>query len=457
MSKKEFYPHFRETPPDQGSYRSIFKWGGPAEFKHPNRKLYRLMKEEFALTDEDFSEPRLTGDDPVELPNRPVLLEEKHLRFFKELLGDEWVSLSDYDRVKYSYGKTVEEAMELRQKKIAEVTDCVLHPGDKEEVRRIVEYCNTHRIPIYIYGGGSTVNFGYRPVLGGVTVVMQTRMNKVVSFSEENRTCTVQAGIMGPDYEKALNEAPERFGARYRYTNGHFPQSFEYSSVGGWISTFGSGQQSSYFGDACDLVISQEYITPVGTIKSKDFIAEADGPRINDIMKGSEGTFGVLVECTMKIFRYNPKNQFPFSFIFRNWEEAVHAVRDISQGEFGLPGVLRLSDPEETHVGLKLYGVDGTILDTLMSVRGYKPMERCLLLGRTEGERGFSRRVRRLSKNICRRYGGMSLTGFPLRSWEHGRYRDPYLREDLADYGMVIDTLETSVRWDNIHRVREEV
>lgn len=457
IKKGKFYPDFRETPPMEGTYRSIFKWGNPSEYKHPNSKLYKLMKEEFDLTDDDFTSPRLTGDETVDLAGRPAGLDAKHLSRFKELLGEEWVSTTDYDRVKYSCGKTIEEAMELRRQKVAEVTDCVLHPGDKEDVRKIIEYCNGHEIPVYVYGGGSSVNFGYRPALGGVTLVMETRMNRVIEFSEENMTCTVEAGIRGPDYEAALNEAPERFGARHRYTNGHFPQSFEYSSVGGWLATFGSGQQSTYFGDACDLVISQEYVTPAGIIKTKNFIAEANGPRINDIMKGNEGTFGVLVECTMKVFRHQPKNQLPFSFIFKNWDDAVKAVQEISQGEFGLPGVLRLSDPEETHVGLKLYGVDGTILDTLMKVRGYKPKERCLLLGRTEGERGFSAHVRRLSKRICRRHGGMSLTGYPLKSWEHGRYRDPYLREDLADYGMVIDTLETSVRWDNIHHIREEV
>jgi len=454
---KEFYPDFRETPPAEGTYRAIFKWGNPQEYKHPNRKLYRLMKEEFDLTDDDFRVPRLTGDDTVELKNRPVGLDIQHIEWFRKLLGDEWVSTGDYDRVRYSYGQTIEEAMELRRKRVAEVTDCVLHPGDKEDIRRIIEYCNSNSIPVYVYGGGSTVNFGYRPALGGITVVMQTRMNRVLELSEENMTCTVQAGILGPDYEAALNEAPERFGAKRRYTNGHFPQSFEYSTVGGWMTTCGSGQQSTYFGDACDLLISQEYITPRGIIKSHSFAAEANGPRIHHIMNGSEGTFGILVECTLKIFHYTPGNQLPFSFIFRNWESAVEAVRDISQGEFGLPGVLRLSDPEETHVALKLYGVDGTILDILMTLRGYRPAERCLLLGRTEGERGFSRRVRRLSKGICRRHGGMSLTGYPLKSWEHGRYRDPYLREDLADYGTIIDTLETSVRWDNIHHVREEV
>ena len=142
------------------------------------------------------------------------------------------------------------------------------------------------------------------------------------------------------------------------------PQSFEYSTVGGWIVTLGAGQQSSYYGDVYDLVISQEYVTPSGTIKTLPYPATANGPKVKDIMIGSEGCFGVLVEATMKIFRYMPENRQYFAFIFPSWEDAVDAAREISQGEFGMPAVFRISDEEETHIGLKLYGIDGTILDT---------------------------------------------------------------------------------------------
>ena len=122
-----------------------------------------------------------------------------------------------------------------------------------------------------------------------------------------------------------------------------------------------------------------------------------------------------------------------------------------------MPAVFRISDEEETHIGLKLYGIDGTILDKLMQLRGYKPMKRCLFLGTTEGEKNFTRNVKRQVKKICKKHGGMYITGLPSKMWEPGRYKDPYLREDLQDYGILIDTLETAVKWDNLHKVHQEV
>jgi alkyldihydroxyacetonephosphate synthase len=455
--KKQFSPPWREEAPKPGSYRSIFKWGDPNEYKHPNAKLFRLMKETFNLKDDHFARPEKSGDDIVSLPDSPSRLDPRHRKAMEEIAGSGNVSVSDYDRLRYSCGKTMEETLELREKIVREISDLVVHPRNKEEVKAVVEYCNRERIPVTVYGGGSSVNFGLRPVFGGITLVLSTHMNRIVALSEKNKSCTVQAGMMGPAYEEALNRAPELFGTKKRYTCGHFPQSFEYSTVGGWLVTWGAGQQSSYYGDACDLILSQEYVSPAGSFVTHQFPAAANGPRISDMMKGSEGSYGILVEASLKIFHHTPENQFRFSFMFPDWESGVDAVREISQGEFGFPGVMRLSDGEETQVGLKLYGVEGTVLDSFIKMMGMKPGKRCLFLARTEGERGFARNVLRKSKRICRRHGGKSLTGYPVTSWEHGRYRDPYLREDMGDFGIVIDTLETSVTWENLHQVHQTV
>ncbi|MEA3451245.1 MAG: FAD-linked oxidase C-terminal domain-containing protein, partial [Bacteroidota bacterium] len=161
-------------------------------------------------------------------------------------------------------------------------------------------------------------------------------------------------------------------------------------------------------------------------------------------------------ELTWKIYRHQPENRKRFGFIFPNWESAVNASREISQGEFGMPAVFRISDPEETHIGLKLYGVEGTIFDKLMKLSGFKPMQRCLFLATSDGEKHFTKNVKQRVKKICRKHGAMYLTAFPVKKWEPGRYRDPYLREDLMDYGIIIDTLETSVKWDNLHKVHQQ-
>lgn len=454
--KKEFIPDWTNQAPLDRSYRSIFKWGDPHGFKHPNKRLYRLMKETFHLTDNDFRKKKEDGNETVAC-STPMAIPEEAIQMFQNMVGEENVNTDGYARVRFSNGKTMEEAMMLRKGETGQVADIVIHPRHKTDVQKIVQYCNERKIPVYTYGGGSSVNFGFKCVKGGVSLVMSTHMNRVVEINETNQTATVEAGIMGPAYEDALNRAPEMCQTKRRYTCGHFPQSFEYSTVGGWILALGSGQQSSYYGDACDIVLSQEYITPTGSFKTLDFPGTATGPKVNDIMKGSEGVFGILVSVTMKIFRYMPENRRRFSYIFPSWEKAVAATRDISQGEFGMPSVFRISDPEETDVALKLYGVEGTILDKLMDYKGYRKMERCLYIGHTEGEKGFSKNVAKNVRRICKKHGAMSLTGYPVKKWEHSRYQDPYMREDLHDFGVIIDTLETGVTWDNLHRLHQGV
>ncbi len=457
MSKEQtFLPNWTEEVPREGTYRSIFKWGNPAGFKHPNRRLYAMMKDVFQMTDAEFGQRRKEGNETVEC-RHPIRLSEEQIRAFRSFVGEENVDTDDYARVKYSVGKTMEEAMKLRKGIVESPADLVLHPRNREDVRKIVAYCSEQKISIHPYGGGSSVTLGLRCAKGGVALVMQTHMHRVLAFCEENQTITVEPGILGPAYEGMLNNAPEVFKAKRKYTGGHFPQSFEYSSAGGWIAALGSGQQSSYYGDMYDIVIGQEYVTPAGSFKTLDYPGTATGPKVNDIMKGSEGTYGVLVSATLKVFRYMPENRRRFSYLFPTWEAAVDAAREISQGEFGMPAVFRISDPEETDVALKLYGVEGTVLDRIIRLRGHKPMERCLYIGTTEGEKAFSKNVARKVRRVCKAHGAMSLTGYPTRRWEHGRYTDPYMREDLNDYGIMIDTLESAVTWDNLHRLHRGV
>ncbi len=455
-AKNSFQPDWTEKPPKKGSYRSIFKWGSPTEFKHPSSAWYAMLKETFHMTDADFEKPQFEGNEKVEI-KQAIGLSERQINAFVEIVGKKNVATDDYSRVKYSHGKTIDEAMDLRRNIVRYVPDIVIHPRDKKDVRQIVNYCNAQRIPLYVFGGGSSVTFGLQTPKAGVMLVMGTHMNRLLSINEFNQTARVQPGMLGPSYEEALNQAPKRFDTDLRYTGGHFPQSFEYSSVGGWVLTLGSGQASTYYGDAYDLVLSQEYVTPAGSFKTLEFPGTATGPKVNDIMKGSEGAFGVLVELTMKIYRYMPENTQRFAFMFHFWDEAVDASREILQGEFGFPAIYRISDPEETEVGMKLFGIHGTPIDSLVNLRGFKPMERCLCIGTAEGERGYAKHVKEQITRICRQYRAMTLTGFTARMWEKTRYREPYMREDLQDYGVIIDTVESGVTWDNLHRLHQGV
>jgi alkyldihydroxyacetonephosphate synthase len=282
-------------------------------------------------------------------------------------------------------------------------------------------------------------------------------MNKVIKFNETNQTITVEPGMSGPALEKTLNSAKQLFHAQRAYTCGHFPQSFEYSCVGGWVVTRGAGQNSTYFGKIEDIVICQEYVTPAGIIKTEEYPASATGPSIDEIMMGSEGAYGILVSVTLKIFRYMPENQRKFSYMFKNWQDAMNAAREIMQGQFGFPSVFRLSDPEETEVAMKLYGVEDTPVDKLLELKGFKKGEKCMFLGFTDGEAAFTKVVKRNVHRICKNYGAMYTTKYVTARWEKGRFKDPYMREDMQDFGIMTDTLECAVSWDILKEVHAGV
>lgn len=457
MSKyKGFRPDWEEYAPEKGTYRSILKWGDPNEHKEPNERLYNLMKTFFGMTDEDFKVKQDEGNEQVDF-DLPLDISAEDIVFLQNVCGADNVKTDPYSRLSVAYGKTMYDLYRLREKVVENIPSAVVYPTCKEEIEKIVPYCDEHGIPVYVYGGGSSVTRGVEAYKGGITLDMRPNFNKVIEFNETDQTITVEAGMSGPKLEQTLNDAIKLFGAKRQYTCGHFPQSFEYSSVGGWVVTRGAGQNSTYYGNIKDIVMGQEYVTPTGIIKSYGLPAHAVGPDLDELMMGSEGAYGILTHVKLRVYRLTKDNRRKFSYIFKNWEDARNAAREIMQAEAGFPSVFRLSDPEESDVMLKLYKVEGTILERIMELFGFKKMERCLFLGWTEGEKGFSRNLKRVVHRICKKHGGLYLTGYPTSSWEHGRFRDPYMREALQDFGIVIDTMECSVTWDMMDKVHKGV
>ena len=455
---KDFEPKWIRRAAPEKSYRSVFRRGDPNFVKYPKESLYKLMKTTFAMTDDDFRQ--YDGDigwDTVDLSDYPSDITEKNLNALRAIVGTSYVSTADYDRLSVAYGKTAYDLLRIRQRQFDSLPDAVVFPSTSEEVEQLVAYCTQNNIPLYVYGGGSSVTRGVEPVKGGVSLDMRKRFNKILSFNEIDQTITVQAGLSGPALEKALNNAQSVFGAKRNYTCGHFPQSFEYSSVGGWVVTRGAGQNSTYYGTIADIVLSQKYATPIGTVQTSHYPREATGPDLNQIMMGSEGTFGVLTEVTLKVRRYMPENRKRFSYIFKDWETAMEAGREMMQCECGFSSVFRLSDPEETSLMLRLYNVDETPLQPLLDKFGYKDMERCLFLGFTDGEKEFSANIAKNIAHIAKAHGAMSLTSFVCKAWEKGRFNDPYLRDSMMDFGICTDTLECTVNWSNMAQVHKDV
>lgn len=454
---KDFQPKWVDEAFSPSSYRSIFKWGEPSKIKPPKESLYKMVKEIFKLEDDFFKDYKEDlGFDEVKYDIK-CNLSQKQIKRFKEIAGDDFVRTDDYARLSVAYGKTMYDILRLRNKIVENIPDAVIYPDSKKQIEEIVKYCTEEKIPVYVYGGGSSVTRGVECVKGGISLDMRLRFNKVIEFNEVDQTITVESGMSGPKLEETLNNAVKLFGAKRAYTCGHFPQSFEYSSVGGWVVTRGAGQNSTYYGCISDMVMAQEYSTPIGNIKTDGYPRKATGPDLGHIMMGSEGAYGVLTHVTLKVFRHMPETIKRFSYMFKDWDTAQKAAREIMQSEGGYPSVFRLSDPEETQIMLRLYGVDESPLRHLFKVKNFKEGEMCLFLGFTNGEKGFSKNCAKVVKKVAKEHGGMSLTGIVTKSWEKGRFSDPYLRDTMQDFGIVTDTMECSVNWSNMSQVHKDV
>jgi len=455
-NKRSFTPKWYEGDTPSGTYRALFRWHDLNVFKHPNRGFYTLLRDTFELTDTDFNHPKL--DLEVFDFDIPSGLNSSQIQELEGIVGKDNLKTDTYSRTRASYGAGMIDMLRLRERIVENICDAVTAPKNREVLIQLVKYCCAKKIPLTVYGGGSTVTRGMETPKGGLCIDMSVHMRRVIRFNETDQTITVEPGMFGPELEDYLNHAPEKLGAHGRYTCGHFPQSFEHSSVGGWVVTRGAGQNSTYYGKIEDLVLSQEYITPQGALRTPAYPRCATGPDYNQIMIGSEGTFGVLSEVTLKVFKYMPKNTRRFSYLFKTWEEAYTAYREVMQGEFGYPSVFRLSDPEETDTAMRIYHIHGTPADSLLRSLGYKPMQRCILLGSADGDSAYTRMVKRKTTRICRKHGAVVLSPFGVTGmWERSRFTDPYMREDLMDFGILIDTLECAVTWDMFPKVHAEV
>ncbi|MEG1612582.1 MAG: FAD-binding oxidoreductase [Clostridia bacterium] len=454
---KDYMPPYHLDVAPKDSYRSVYRWGDPTFNKIPKEGLYKLIKKTFNLTDDDFKKPAEMGLEKVDF-DIPRTLTDLQVNEFKAIVGKENVGEDCYSRITASYGKTMLDMLRLRKGIVENVPDIVLYPSTTEEIVKIVDICKRDKISIYVCSGGSSVTRGFEAMKkGAICLDFRRNFNKMVKFNEVNQTITVQSGMTGPNLEKLLNNAPSTLGAKCRYTCGHFPQSFEFSSVGGWAITRGAGQNSTYYGKMEDLVICQKYVTPVGIIETDPVPRKACGPSIDQIMMGSEGAFGILCEVTIKLFHFHPEDRQRFCYIFKSFEEGQKAMREVMQGEFGVPSAFRLSDEEETSFMLHLYGVEEGGLNGLLSTFGYKPMQRCLMIGFNDGDIGLQKLINRRVHRIVKRHGAMRMPSVVTSEWEKGRFNDPYMRDCIQDFGIIIDTLELAVDWDRMPEVYKSV
>jgi alkyldihydroxyacetonephosphate synthase len=427
------------------TYRQILKWGDKRE-QTITPMMIKMLKEKFGLSDADFETKYLSGQQEVQLEKKTALKQEQ-FDFIKNVVGEENILTDDFSRANFSYGKFYAELLKLRLNEIPNPPDMVVSPKNNDHIIKIVAYCNNHKIPIIPVGGQSSVTGALQTPYGGIALDLTKHLNKVIKVNEINKSVTVQAGMYGPAFEKELNKKG--------YSCGHFPQSFEFSTVGGWLAAKGAGQASTGYGKIDDMVLSLKAVSPAGIIETKDFPKTAQGWDIFPLFIGSEGTLGIITEVTMKLRNYRPQNTSFASFIFKSFEDATTAMRTIIQSEYGLPHLFRISDPSESDIAFKTKGFDNTFQDKFLKMFGYLPGKRCLMFVSIEGQKEYTELVVKNIKKTSKKYGAMSIGQSPVKKWLEQRYSSAYMREPLMDAGIMTDTLETSVTWENMLKVWE--
>ena len=416
--------------------------------RRPN--FWPTLQEWLALPESAIEQetPTVPLDD-ISLP--PSRFDDPMLSSLRQVLGDEAVRIDKRTRVEHAYGKSYRDLVRIRAGYIPHPPDAVVYPDGEAKVASLLSWAAKRDVALIPFGGGSSVVGGVEPSRNGeptITVDL-ARLDQVLAIDRPSRTARIQAGATGPEIETQLNEKG--------FALGHFPQSFQFSTLGGWIATRASGQTSIGYGRIEDMTQSVRVVTPVGILETRDVPATATGPSIREMIVGSEGTYGIITEATMHIHP-RPDVQDYRGILFRAFEEGVGAFRDLMQSNAIRPSIIRLSDEAETaayaalaheHRGLR-YLVDRAA-EWYVKTRGYDPAEgtSLMLLG-FDGDREWVTQQWSLALEICRAHGGLPVGRSVGRTWKRERYAQPYLRDTLLGHGILVDTLETATNWLNL-------
>ena len=391
-----------------------------------------------------------------EISLRPPRMDDPMLSFLRKLLDEETVRTDTQTRVEHAYGKSYRDLIRIRAGHVPNPPDAVVYPADQGQVASLLAWAADRGVAVTPFGGGSSVLGGAEPAGGNrptITLDM-ARLDRVLSVDPVSRTARIQTGTTGPELEAQLNAQG--------FTLGHFPQSFEFSTLGGWIATRAAGQNSIGYGKIEALTQAVRVVTPVGIIQTKDTPATAAGPSLLHMLIGSEGTYGVITEATMRI-QPLPAVQDYRGVLFHSLEDGIAAFRDLMQSQALRPSIIRLSDAPETaasvvmsheHHGLRR--IADNITERYLRLQGYDLItgSTLMLLG-FDGDAEWTAHQWDLALKVCGDHRGLSLGRAVGRSWMRDRYAQPYLRDTLLGHSVMVDTLETATNWSNLMHLYE--
>jgi alkyldihydroxyacetonephosphate synthase len=410
-------------------------WGDPAEAKPLSEGIRSLIKQ--ALGVEESAEDEL---EPEQVRLRPSALSPADRDGLASIVGAECCGIEDRSRLLRAGGKSTLDLLRRKDSGVQDAPDAVLLPGNEEEIAEIIRYCADHSIAIVPFGGGTSVVGGLDPIRGDFKAVVSLdlrRLNQIHSLDEVSGEAELGAGLTGPEAERLLGERG--------FSLGHFPQSFQFATIGGFAATRSSGQNSAGYGRFNDMVRGLRTVTPAGVLDLGRAPESAAGPDLRQLLIGSEGTFGIITRVRVRVHPAPEATRYE-AWSFPDFATGADALRAVVQTGTG-PTVIRLSDEAETGVNLA----------TTESIGEGGITGGCLAITVFEGTQAHVESRHAETRALLEASGGTSLGEAPARAWEHGRFGAPYLRDSLLSAGALCETLETATNWAGVPALKAAV
>jgi len=415
-------------------------WGDPDHAKPLSEGVRSLLSQALGIT----SSPAAEFDaDQVTL--RLSQLAASHREALAAIVGPGHCRVGDRDRLLHAGGKSTLDLLRRKDSGVQDAPDAVLLPGCDDEVAEILRYCSRHGVAVVPFGGGTSVVGGVDPLRGAFDAVVSLdlrRFDQLLEFDEVSGEAEFGAGVTGPRAEQLLGE--------HGFSLGHFPQSFEFASLGGYAATRSSGQDSAGYGRFDDMIRGLRAITPVGVLDLGRAPQSAAGPDLRELIIGSEGVFGIITRVRVRVHPAPQTTRYE-AWSFPDFATGTAALRAVTQTGTG-PTVIRLSDEAETGVNLATTESIGE-----NHIGGNPSSGGCLALTTFEGTAAHTESRHAETHAVMAAHGGTSLGEAPARAWERGRFGAPYLRDALLAEGALCETLETATDWSNVPALKAAV
>ena len=362
------------------------------------------------------------------------------------------VSTDSEVRLRHARGQSFPDWIAMHSGDFEVFPDGVAFPESTSDVKQLLTLAQEHDFIVIPFGGGTSVaghinpQQGIRPVL---TIAM-SQMDQLLDLDTDSQIATFGAGTQGPAVEAQLDE--------YGYRLGHYPQSWELSTLGGWIAARSSGQQSLGYGRIEQMFAGGTLVTPQGILNIVDIPASSAGPDLREMMMGSEGRAGIFTEVKMRVQPQPEQELFKVAFL-PNWEAGKEVLRQAVQSNIQL-SMLRLSNAIETDAHLHLGTSPSQFLaiSTYLKARGLDADKVMLTYG-VSGDKAQNKLALTQFNKRLKQYGSVTgkITDIMGSVWAHGRFKFPYLRGTLWERGIMVDTFETATNWRNIDEQMQQM